>query len=190
MTSTRDQVTEILAAMRNGDDAAFERLLSTVYGELKALARSQMAKERAGHTLQPTALVHEAFLRLMHGEPSWQNRAHFFGAAAQAMRRILVERARRVSRLKRGGGALQVTLEEGLASVEPRPEELLAVDRALDRLATHDSRMAEVVNLRYFGGLTVEEIALATGASERTVYRQWTAARAWLRRELEGRDVS
>lgn len=186
MNTDVEQLTQIFAALEEDEPGAADRLLAAVYGELKVIARSQMAREPAGHTLQPTALVHEAYLRLVGDDVRWENRAHFFGAAAEAMRRILVERARRVGRLKRGGGARQVTLDEALASVDPRPEELLAVDRALDRLAALDPRMAEVVKLRYFAGLTVEETARTVGSSQRTVYRQWTAAKAWLRRELEG----
>ncbi len=185
MVTEPEQVTEVLAAMARGEADAAERLLPLVYSELRALARARMARERPGQTLQPTALVHEAYLRLVGDRVSWENRAHFFGAAAQAMRRILVERARRVARLKRGGSAERITLDDDAASVTPRSEDLIALDQALDRLAKHDRVMADVVMLRYFAGLTVTETAEALGASERTVHRQWTAARAWLRHQLD-----
>jgi len=185
VVTEREQVTEVLAAMARGEADAAERLLPLVYSELKGLARARMARERPGQTLQPTALVHEAYLRLVGDGVRWESRAHFFGAAAQAMRRILVERARRVARLKRGGGAERITLDDAAASVTPRSEDLLALDQALDRLAEHDRVMADVVMLRYFAGLTVTETAEALGTSERTVYRQWTAARAWLRHQLD-----
>ncbi len=186
MVTEREQVTEVLAAMARGEADAAERLLPLVYSELKVLARARMARERPGQTLQPTALVHEAYLRLVGEGARWENRAHFYGAAAQAMRRIMVERARRVSRLKRGGDAERITLHDDAVSVAPRSDELLALDEALDRLAAHDRGMADVVMLRYFAGLTVTETAEAVGASERTVSRQWTAARAWLRHQLTG----
>jgi len=182
----REQVTEALAAMARGDADAAERLLPLVYAELKALARARMARERPGQTLQPTALVHEAYLRLVGDGARWESRAHFYGAAAQAMRRIMVERARRVGRLKRGGNAERLTLDDDAVAVVPRSVELLALDEALDRLAARDRAMADVVMLRYFAGLTVTETAEAVGTSERTVHRQWTAARAWLRHQLAG----
>jgi RNA polymerase sigma factor (TIGR02999 family) len=186
VVAEREQVTEVLAAMARGEADAAERLLPLVYSELKVLARARMARERPGQTLQPTALVHEAYLRLVGEGARWENRAHFYGAAAQVMRRIMVERARRVSRLKRGGDAERITLHDDAVSVAPRSDELLALDEALDRLAAHDRGMADVVMLRYFAGLTVTETAEAVGASERTVSRQWTAARAWLRHQLTG----
>jgi RNA polymerase sigma factor (TIGR02999 family) len=146
-----------------------------------------MARERPGQTLQPTALVHEAYLRLI-ADPAarWENRAHFFGAAAEAMRRILIERARRISRQKRGGGQAAVPLDEVEVAAPGEPEELLAIDLALTKLQAHDPEMAEVVKLRYFAGLTVEETAEALAMSPRGVNRAWTAARAWLKRETAG----
>lgn len=157
-------LTRMLEAISAGQDQAADRLLSVVYGELRALARARMAREKPGQTLQPTALVHEAYLRLFAGEhPRWENRAHFFGAAAEAMRRILIERARRHARLKRGGGREQAPLTEIAAEGTLGPEELLALDEALERLQAKDTEMARVVKLRYFAGLTVEETAEALG---------------------------
>ncbi|MEL6363932.1 MAG: ECF-type sigma factor [Pseudomonadota bacterium] len=178
-------VTQLLSRIRAGDAAAAENLLPIVYEEMRQLARARMARERAGHTLQATALVHEAFLRLTGGEEvGWDGRAHFFAAAAEAMRRVLVDHARRRAREKRGGGAVQVTLDEQAASVDAGDVDVLALSEALDGLEALDAGMAAVVKLRYFAGLSVEETAAALGASPRTVNRQWTAARAWLRRAL------
>jgi RNA polymerase sigma factor (TIGR02999 family) len=145
-----------------------------------------MARETPGQTLTPTALVHEAYLRLVGEQaPEWAHRGHFFAAAAQAMRRILIERARRYGREKHGGGQWRVTLDEGLAGPEGAPESVLALHEALSRLEAQDPEMARVVELHQFAGLTLEETASVLGASERTVSRRWTAARAWLRREME-----
>lgn len=167
-----------------GGEAAAD-LLPLVYEELRKLARARMARERPGQTLQPTALVHEAYLRLSgDGDAPWASRAQFFAAAAEAMRRILIEKARRSRRRKRGGGRRRVTLDEGLLQAEPAPEEILALDQAIDRLEARDAAMARVVKLRYYAGLTVEETALAIETSPRTVKRLWTAGRAWLHREL------
>jgi RNA polymerase sigma factor (TIGR02999 family) len=178
-------VTSLLHALRGGDAAAGEQLYRLVYAELRALARWRMRGEPAGHTLQPTALLHEAYLRLVGApEIEWENRAHFFGAAAEAMRRILVERARRVGRTRHGGRLWRVELHDGSSVCDPRLEEVLAIDLALDRLAAVDERMARVVVLRFFGGLTTAEIALAIATSERTVGRLWRGGRAWLRREM------
>jgi len=179
-------VTQMLEAVTQGKQGAEEELFSLVYEELRRLARGRMAAESPGQTLQPTALVHEAYLRLLRNqEPRWDNRAHFFTAAADAMRRILIERARRKGRLKRGGDRERVDLESSEGALDPRDETLLALDQALGRLEALDPAMARVVKLRYFAGLTVEETARAIGITERTVYRQWSAARAWLHRELE-----
>ena len=178
-------VTEILEAISAGDRSAENKLLPLVYAELKKIARALMSDEPAGQTLQPTALVHEVYLRLLGGEsPRWENRAHFFTAAAEGMRRILIEAARRRSRLKRGGDRERVTLDSAVGDYQPRPDELLALDEALDRLEAQDARMARVVKLRYFAGLTAEETASALAISPRGVHRLWTAARAWLRREM------
>ncbi len=181
-------VTRLLERAGRGDRQAAEELLPLVYDELRSLARARLARERAGQTLQPTALVHEAYLRLVEGaDPGWENRGHFFAAAAEAMRRILVERARRRARRRHGGELRRTTLSEEAAVGAPQPDELLAVDEALRRLEARDAAMAEVVKLRYFVGLSVEETAEALGSSVRTVGRQWRAARAWLARELTTR---
>lgn len=191
MTPSSDpaRVTEVLAAIDRGEPQASDELLPLVYNELRRLARARMARE-APQTLQPTALVHEAYLRLIGGsEPRWENRRHFFAAAAEAMRRILIERARRVARLKHGGDYSFVELPADTPSEEqPQAEELLSLDMALERLEAQDPAMATVVKLRFFAGLTEPEIAAATSHSERTVRRQWVAARAWLRREMRQGD--
>ena len=179
-------LTQLLEQIRRGEAGATERLLPLVYDELRRLARARMAAERPGHTLQPTALVHEAYLRLIgSGNVSWESRGHFFAAAAEAMRRILIERARRVRRLKRGGEMRRVELDDQVPDEGPGVEEVLAVDEALARLETLDAQMSAVVKLRYFGGLTVDEVAQAMGTSPRSVNRLWTGARAWLHREMQ-----
>ncbi|HVS03652.1 MAG TPA: ECF-type sigma factor [Thermoanaerobaculia bacterium] len=181
---TPREVSAILSSVSDGEAPA-ERLLPLLYDELRKLARARLARERP-QSLQPTALVHEAYLRLLGGETqSFANRAHFFAAAAETMRRILIDRARHRRRQKRGGGRFAVELEEGLLTEEPRDVELLAVDRALEGLQRQDPAMAQVVLLRVFAGLTVEEAAEAMGTSPRSVDRSWQAARAWLRREIE-----
>lgn len=167
------------------DDA--DRLLSLSYDELKRMAAHMMAKERAGHTLQATALVHEAYIRLADGEGdpgSWNSPAHFFSAAAEAMRRILIENARRRKATKRGGGAAHTELDNSKVAMPTPPDELLSVNAALDRLEAEDSHLATVVKLRYFAGMTIPETAQALGISARTVDRQWDCARAWLYREI------
>jgi RNA polymerase sigma factor (TIGR02999 family) len=184
-TSPPHQITRILESISAGSSDEVEQLYSVVYDELRRIARAKMARERPGQTLQPTALVHEAYIRLLREEkPSWESRAHFFTAAAEAMRRILIERARRKAREKRGGGQQRVELESSAGATEPRSETLLALDAGLDRLEEQDSEMAQVVKLRYFAGLTVEETAAALAISERTVYRSSTLAKAWLHREM------
>jgi RNA polymerase sigma factor (TIGR02999 family) len=179
-------VTRVLASIEEGDAAATEQLLPLVYAELKRLARRQLAGERPDHTLSPTALVHEAFLRLVdpEGRTSWQSRRHFFGAASEAMRRILVESARRRRRLKRGGDRRRVDLAEALIVVETVNEDLLALDEALARLETADPEAAELVKLRYFSGLTNVQAAELLEVSPRTAERLWTYARSWLLEEL------
>lgn len=180
-------VGRILAQIESGDPAAAEQLLPLVYRELKRLAAARLAQEPPGNTLQPTALVHEAYLRLAGSRsapPNWDGRAHFFAAAAEAMRRILVESARRKKRLKRGGDREREGIDEGhLAMAQPR-EDLQALDEALTRLADVDPASAELVKLRYFAGLSLPEIARLQAASLRSIERQWAYVRAWLRREI------
>ena len=183
----REQVTQLLHKCDNSDSEAAKRLLPIVYEQLKAIARRRMATERAGHTLQATALVHEAYLRLADGEGdagSWNSPAHFFSAAAEAMRRILIENARRKMAAKRGGGADHTELDHSKIAMPTPPDELLAINTALDKLEAEDAKLATVVKLRYFAGMTVPETAQALGSSARTVNRQWECARAWLYREI------
>jgi len=187
----------LLEAMAGGDARAGDQLLPLIYEELQSLARSLMARESPGQTLQPTALVHEAYLRLMgQADMKWDCRGHFFVAAATAMRRILVERARSRRRLKRGGGRGRVELDDAALRVEPPDDDLLALDEALEHLEGYDGRQHQVVMLRYFAGLSVEETASALGLSETTVKSDWAYARAWLHRRLsraessDGQDAS
>ena len=177
-------VTQLLRDWRDGDRDALDRMMPLVYDELRRLARRHMAAERRDHTLQPTALVNEAFGRLIDADIPWNDRVHFFAVAATTMRRILVEHARRANRGKRGGGAKRVTLEDDAAVVRPPTVEILALDRALDRLAEFDERKARVVELHYFGGMTYEEGAAALEMSPATLHRELRLARAWLQREL------
>jgi RNA polymerase sigma factor (TIGR02999 family) len=178
-------ITDLLARARGGESSALEELVPHVYAELRRIAGRHMRRERPGQTLQATALVHEAYIRLFKDEElSFENRAHFFGIAARAMRQILVEHARSRDARKRGGGLRRVTLDEGLASGQPAHVDLLALDEALERLATRSAAQARIVELRFFGGLTNEETAAALGVSPATVKRAWTMARAWLFREL------
>jgi RNA polymerase sigma factor (TIGR02999 family) len=178
-------VSEVLEAINAGDESAVDRLFPIVYRELRRLAGVAMAREKAGQTLQPTALVHEAWLRLVRSpNQSWNSRGHFFTAAAEAMRRILIERARRYGRQKRGDNPQRVELTEDAAIQMPRPEEWVALDHALDRLESHDAQMANVVKLRFFAGFTAEEIASALGMSPRSVDRAWAESRAWLIRDM------
>jgi len=177
----QQQVTQLLCDWRGGDPSALEKLIPLVQPELQRLAHHYMSRERSGHTLQTTALIDDAYLQLADNtHPQWQNRAHFFAAAAQLMRRIMVDHARQRQALKRGGGAIKVTLDEAAAVTQTRAAELLALDEALEKLATFDHRKAQVVELRYFGGLTMEEIAEVLKIHVNTVTRDWTAARAWL----------
>ncbi len=179
--SAADQMTLMLHAIRRGDAGSSEDLLPVVYEELRRLAMSRMAKEASGQTLQATALVHEAWLRLVQdGDRTWQNRAHFFGAAAEAMRRILIENARRKSRLKRGGDLLRVDLGD-VELVDTTPDEkILLINEALEQMETSDPEKARVVVLKFFGGLTNQEVAENLGVTERTVERHWAFAKAWL----------
>lgn len=178
-------ITLLLDSVARGDARAGDELLPIVYGELRRLAAHKMAGESAGHTLQATALVHEAWLRLVGSEQQqWQNRSHFFAAAAEAMRRILVEHARRKQSLKRGGGAGHDELDESAIILTAPPDELLAVHDALDRLAGQDAAAAQLVKLRYFVGMTMDEAATAMGLPKRTAENLWTYSRVWLHREI------
>jgi RNA polymerase sigma factor (TIGR02999 family) len=181
----RTEVSRLLLDWRRGDRDAFERLLPLVYDELHALARRQMHGERPDHTLQPTALIHEAYLRLCGSDVAWEGRVHFLAIAAQTMRRILVDHARGRSRAKRGGGAVPVTLDDALAVGLERPDDLVALDEALQRLSALDERKARAVELHYFGGLTYDETAAALDVSAATVDRELRMAKAWLYRELQ-----
>jgi RNA polymerase sigma factor (TIGR02999 family) len=183
-SSTRQEVTQLLGEWSGGDERALEKLFPLVQPELHRLAHHYMSRERAGHTLQTTAILNEAYLRLVENTQPWQNRIHFVAAAAQLMRRIMVDHARERRSLKRGGGALRVTLDEAAWVSETRSEELLALDEALEELAAQDPRKNQIVELRYFGGLTVEETAEFLKLSPRTVEREWTMAKAWLYRAL------
>jgi RNA polymerase sigma factor (TIGR02999 family) len=180
-TPSSQEVTRLLLAWRDGDEAALEKLLPLVYEELHRLAARYMRRESPGHTLQTSALVNEAFLRLIDQQQvDWQNRAHFFGIAAQLMRRILLDHARSHTRAKRGGGARQVSFDEAAIVSGQRAAELIALDDALNALAAFDSRKSRIVELRFFGGLTNEEVAEVTGMSLRTIEREWRKAKAWL----------
>ena len=181
-----NEVTRILSAVEQGDPHAAEQLLPLVYDELRKLAAEKLAHEKPGQTLQATALVHEAYLRLVDTDKAhhWDSRRHFFAAAAEAMRRILVEQARRKQADKHGGGRLHVEVPEGLAAPEARSDDLVALDEALSRLERHDSDAARLVKLRYFAGLSHQEAAVALGVSRGAADRLWALARAWLFRQL------
>ncbi len=181
----QQEVTQLLGDWSGGDEGALEKLIPLVQPELHRLAHYYMSRERAGHTLQTTALLNEAYLQLTDkAQPSWQNRTHFMAVAAQLMRRIMVDHARTRHALKRGAGAIRVTLDETALVTEERAEELLALDEALEKLAEFDRRRCEIVEMRYFGGLTVEEIAAVLKVHPNTVMRDWRAAKAWLYAEL------
>jgi RNA polymerase sigma factor (TIGR02999 family) len=186
------EVTRILAAIGQGDSLAASRLMPLVYDELRKVAAVMMARERPGHTLEATALVHEAYLRLVGGEQAqrWESRRHFFGAAAEAMRRILVEAARRKGRIKRGGDVERVHLEDAAIVCAVDQDDLVALDDALRKLEAEDPASAEIVRLRYFAGLSHEEAASVLGVSTVTAKRTWRYARAWLHREVGGRTFS
>lgn len=182
---TSHDVTQLLLAWSDGDREALDELTPLVYRELKKLAESYLRRERAGHTLQPTALAHEAYIRLIDQQNvRWRNRAHFFGIAAQAMRRILVDHARARLAEKRGCGGAVVSLDEAIDVSERRADQLVALDEALKTLAELDSQKSRIVELRYFGGMTLEETAEVQGISRATVIREWRMAKAWLYGEL------
>jgi len=184
------EITHIFSQIEQGNAQAVEDLLPLVYGELRRLAAQKMRHERPGCTLQPTALVHEAYLRLVGAgqPPSWNGRGHFFGAAAEAMRRILIERARRKGRLRHGGAQVRLPLVDSDLLVSGPPEELIALDEALERLETHDALAARIVKLRYFAGLNMPQAAEVLGISLRSAERNWTYARTWLYRQLRAGD--
>lgn len=188
-SSPPPNVTNLLVAWGKGDRQAFDRLMPQVQQELHRIAERYMAAERAGHDLQATALINEAYLRLVDWKNiQWADRAHFFGMAANMMRRVLVDHARRRDRVKRGGEAIQVSLVEAAHVATPERADVLALDEALERLAEVDPRKSRIVEMRFFGGLSLEEAAEALGVSVATVRRDWTLARAWLFRELKQHD--
>ena len=179
------EVTKILGAMEQGDRNAADELLPLVYEELRKLAAAKMANQAAGHTLQPTALVHEAWLRLVGPEAKFEGRNHFFATAAEAMRHILVDHARRKSALRHGGGQQRVEFNEAGLAAPDSDDQILAVNEALDKLTTENKLGAELVKLRYFGGMTLAEAAQALGVSERTADNYWAYAKVWLVREMQ-----
>jgi RNA polymerase sigma factor (TIGR02999 family) len=186
---SQQEVTQLLADWSNGDEGALDKLIPLVQPKLHRLAHHYMSRERTGHTLQTTALLNEAYLQLVDDSThNWQNRTHFMAVAAQLMRRIMVDHARKRCSLKRGGGALRVTLDDAALVTGKRSEELLALDEALERLAAQDPRKSRIVELRYFGGLTEEETAAFLKLSDRTVRREWRMARTWLYRALSGKE--
>jgi len=183
--AAQHEVTQLLMAWNEGDQSALERLIPLVHAELHRIARRYMRNERAGHTLQTSALINEAYMRLIDAQQvHWQNRAHFFGIAAQLMRRVLVDFARSRGYKKRGGGALQVSLDETMVITKERGEDLVALDEALSALSELDERKGRVVEMRFFGGLSEKEIAEALTVSQETVRRDWRLAKSWLRRRL------
>lgn len=190
MASTSGNVTQLLMEWRNGDRQALDALIPIVYDELRAIARRYMNRERSGHTLQTAALINEAWLRLVDKQDiAWQNRTHFFAISARIMRNLLVDHARARQMEKRGGGAVQVSLNEAIAGSEPEMTvDMLSLDEALTRLAEFDERKARIVELRFFGGLSADETAEALDLSEITIKREWLKAKAWLFRELRGTE--
>jgi RNA polymerase sigma-70 factor (ECF subfamily) len=190
MNASAQQVTQLLGEWRSGDSSALEKLIPLVQPELRRLAQHYMSRERPGHTLQTTALIDDAYLQFANKtHPEWQNRAHFFAVSAQLMRRIMVDHARQRQAAKRGGGAVRVTFDESAAVSPTRADELVALDDALEQLAAFDERKAQVVEMRYFGGLATEEIADVLKIHVNTVTRDWTAARAWLLAKLSGENM-
>ena len=191
MKKSPAQITELLAEWRDGDQSALDELYPLVYDELHRMARRYLSRERKGHTLQTTALINEAYVRLVDQKNvNWANRSHFFAISAQIMRRILIDHARRHAYAKRGGGAQQVSLEEVAVVAREQSSEIIRLDEALKILAKMDPRRCHVVELRYFGGLSNEEIACVLKVSENTVTRDWNLARAWLYQQLTGSAAS
>jgi RNA polymerase sigma factor (TIGR02999 family) len=187
MTPNPQNITELLVGYGRGDKEALDQLMPLVYDELHRQAARYLRREQAGHTLQTTALIHEAYVRLVdQRNVQWQNRAHFFGIAAQMMRRILVDHARAKKRVKRGGSEVRVTLGDATVVAKDQDLDIVALDEALERLAQLDEQQSRVVELRFFSGLTVEETAEVMGISKATVKRDWSVAKAWLHRELRG----
>jgi len=184
--ATTDQITQLLADWSDGDKSALDRLTPLIYEELRRLAHHYMRRERPGHTLQTTALVNEAYVRLINRKNiDWQNRDHFFAIAAQLMRTILVDHARRHGYSKRGGGARRISLNEAAVVSQDRTAEVVELDEALTRLAVFDPQQSRIVELRFFGGLTIKQTADVLGLSPATIKREWSTARAWLFRELD-----
>ena len=191
MVEPSHEITQLLVAWSDGDQVALTKLIPLVESELRRLARTYMSRERIDHTLQTTALINEAYVKLINAsDVKWQNRAHFFGVAAQMMRRILIDHAKAKHRVKRGGTAIKVMLDENVNFTQERASELLALDDALQSLARMDERKSRIVELRYFGGLTVEETAEVLGISDKTVMRDWNLAKAWLYRELTSNSAN
>jgi RNA polymerase sigma factor (TIGR02999 family) len=190
MPASGDNVTLLLARLRDGNQDAANQLIPLVYAELRRMAGAYMQRERPGQTLQATALVHEAYMRLVDGQPGpWQNRAHFFAIAAHTMRQVLVDQARRRHAGKRGGAsARKIAIDVDLLIAPDRLEDVLAIDEALERLAAIDPRQSRLIELRFFVGLNVEEVAEVMGISPVTVKREWRSAKAWLHRELDGKE--
>lgn len=189
MTLQSGDVTSLLVASSKGDQEALNQLLPLVYDELRRLADRYLHRERSDHTLQATALVHEAYLRLIDQRVSWANRAHFFGVAAEMMRRILIDHARSRQAAKRGSGGIKISLDDVLELTDERAADLIALDDALKALAEFDPQKARVVELRFFGGLSIEETAAVMGLGTATITRQWRLAKAWLYHELSGSDA-
>jgi RNA polymerase sigma factor (TIGR02999 family) len=186
-----EDVTRILGAIERGDAASAEKLLPLVYDELRRLASQKLSREQAGQTLEPTALVHEAYLKLLGPQGAnvgWDGRAHFFAAAAEAMRRILIDNARRKAAIRHGGEYNRVAMDDALLAIEAPSDDVIALDEALNKLAAEDKAKADLVKLHYFAGLSLEEAAAALGISRATAYRFWDYARAWLRHEIRGDD--
>ena|SRR5215471_210330 len=191
MTGLPSQVTQLLMSWRDGDKAALDQLIPLVHGELRRLARRYMGRKNPGHTLQTSALINEAYLRLVDVRSvQWQDRAHFFAVSSQIMRNILVDHARKYQSEKRGAGARKVALDEAAVIPEPRAAELVLLDDALDELASVDHRKSQIVELRFFGGLSIEETAQVMKISPATVQREWRAARAWLQRAMRNQEIA
>jgi RNA polymerase sigma factor (TIGR02999 family) len=189
VTDSAEDITQLLVELRSGNQAALEHLTPLVYRELRKVAAGYLRRERSDHTLQPTALVHEAYLRLVdQRDVVWQNRAHFLGVAAQQMRRVLLNHARARGAAKRAGVLAKVTLDDARVAPRERDVELIALEDALQALTAKDPQLARLVELRYFGGLTIDETAEVLGVSHATVEREWAHARAWLLREIRGQN--